>query len=105
MGIEQHLACSETMLIGESQFHTSTPLGGIEPGSLMMGSKGLTHWTSETVCEFSEISGSPQGFPPPPPVADYVDCEPGRKTCSERETRTEELCEIKWDYHIIGTTT
>jgi hypothetical protein len=27
----------------------------------------------------------------------------GRRTCSERETGTEELCEIKWDYHIVGT--
>ncbi len=43
---------------GESLFHISTPLG-IEPGSLMTGSKGLTHWNSETVCEYSEIAGSP----------------------------------------------
>ncbi len=78
------------MLTGKSQFHISTPLG-IEPGSLMMGSKGLTHWTSDTVYECSEIAGSPQGSPP---AADYVDCEAGRKACSERETRTEE--EIKW---------
>jgi hypothetical protein len=49
---------SETTLTGESQFHISTPLG-IEPGSLMMGSKGLTHWTSETVYVCSEIAGSP----------------------------------------------
>jgi hypothetical protein len=48
---------SETMLTGESRFHTSTPLG-IEPQSLMTGSKGLTHWTSETVYECSEIAGS-----------------------------------------------
>jgi hypothetical protein len=27
-----------------------------------MGSKGLTHWTSETVYECSEIAGSPQCF-------------------------------------------
>jgi hypothetical protein len=50
--------CIETMLTGESRFHISTPLG-IEPGSLMTGSKGLIHWTSETVRECSEISGSP----------------------------------------------
>jgi hypothetical protein len=43
--------CSEITLTGEFQFHISTPLG-IEPGSLMTGSKGLTH------C--SEIAGSPQ---------------------------------------------
>jgi hypothetical protein len=28
--------------------------------------------------------------------------KPGR-TCSVRETGTEELCEIKWDYHTVGT--
>jgi hypothetical protein len=33
---------------------------GIEPGSLMSGSKGLTHWTSETLCECSETAGSAQ---------------------------------------------
>ncbi len=77
--------CSETTLIGESQFHISTPLG-IEPGSLMTGSKGLTHWTSETVYECREIAGSPQGSPP---AADYVVCEARRRTCSEHETGTE----------------
>jgi hypothetical protein len=50
-------SCSETMLTGESRFHISTTLG-IEPGSLMTGSKGLTLWTSETVYECSEITGS-----------------------------------------------
>jgi hypothetical protein len=88
--------CSETMLSGESRFHISTPLG-IEPGSLMTGSKWLDHWTSVAVYECSEIAGSPQGSPP---AADYVGCEAGRRTCRERETRTEELCEIKWDYHM-----
>jgi hypothetical protein len=39
-----------------------------------------------------------------PPEADYVGCEAGRRTCREHETGTEELCEIKWDYHIVGTT-
>jgi hypothetical protein len=86
------------MLTGESWFHISTPLG-IEPGSLMTGSKGLTHWTSETVR--SEITGSPQGSPP---AADYVGCEAERRTCSKRETRSEELCVIKCDYHIVSTT-
>ncbi len=42
--------CSKTMLPGESRFHISTPLG-IEPGSLMTGSKRVDHWTSGTVCE------------------------------------------------------
>jgi hypothetical protein len=27
-----------------------------------------------------------------------------RRTCSELETGTEELCEIKGDYHIVGMT-
>ncbi len=44
--------CSETTLTGESRFHLSTPLG-IEPRSLMTGSKRLDHWTSGTVCECS----------------------------------------------------
>jgi hypothetical protein len=59
----------------------------------MTRSKGLTLWTSETVCECSVIAGSPQGCPP---AADYVGWEAGRRTCSKRETGTEELCEIKW---------
>jgi hypothetical protein len=37
-----------------------------------------------------------------PPVANFVGCEAGRRICSERETGTEELFEIKWDYHIVG---
>jgi NADH:ubiquinone oxidoreductase subunit 3 (subunit A) len=45
------------MLTGESQFHISTPLG-IEPGSLMMGSKQEVHRISETWYECSEIAGS-----------------------------------------------
>jgi hypothetical protein len=65
----------------------------------MTGSKGLTHWTSESVSECSRIADSPQGFFP---ATDYVSCEAGRKTCSERETRIEELCDIKWDYLIVG---
>ncbi len=88
------------MLTGESRFHISTP-PGIEPGSLMTGSKRVDHWTSGTVYECSEIAGSAQDTPP---AADYVSCEARRRTCSERETRTEELYEIKWDYHIVGTT-
>jgi hypothetical protein len=46
------------MLTGESQFHISTPLG-IEPRSLMTGSKWVDHWTSGTVCKCSKIEGSP----------------------------------------------
>jgi hypothetical protein len=37
-----------------------------------------------------------------PPAADSVGCEAGRKTCSERETGTEEPCEIKSAFHIVG---
>jgi hypothetical protein len=86
-------ACSETTPTGESQFHIST-LMGIEPRSLMARSKRVDHWTSGTVYERSEIAGSPQGSPS---AADYVGCEAGRRG------GTEELCEIKWDYHIVGT--
>jgi hypothetical protein len=53
------------------------------------------------VYECSEIAGFPQGSPL---AADYVSYEAGRKTCSEHETGTGKLCEIKWDYHIVGTT-
>jgi hypothetical protein len=84
---------SETTLTGESRFHLSTTLG-IEPGSLMRGSKQVDHWTRGTVCEYSEIAGSPQDSPPPP-AADYVSCEARRRICNERETGTEELSEIK----------
>jgi hypothetical protein len=49
---------------------------GIEPGSLITGSKWVDHWTSGIVCECSEIAGSPQflfilevQYPPLPPVA------------------------------------
>jgi hypothetical protein len=89
--------CSETTLTGGSQFHRSTPLG-IEFGSLMTGSIELTHSTSETLYECSEIAGSPQGSPP------AAGCEIGRRSCSKRETGIRELFEIKWDYHIVGTT-
>jgi hypothetical protein len=51
--------CSEITLTEESRVHISTLLG-IEPRPLMTGSKGLTHSTSETVYECSEIAGSPQ---------------------------------------------
>ncbi len=58
----------------------------------MTGSKQVDHWSSGTVYKCSEIA------------PDYVGCEAGRRTCSKCETGTEELCEIKWDYHIVGTT-
>ncbi len=88
------------MLTGESRFHISAP-PGIEPRSLMMGSKRADHWTCGTMYECSEIADSPQGFPL---AADYVGCEARWRTFTERETRTEELCEIKWDCHIVGMT-
>ncbi len=50
--------CSKTMLTGESRFHISTPLG-IEPRSLMTGSKWADRWSSGTEYEYSEIAGSP----------------------------------------------
>ncbi len=50
--------CSETTLTGESQIHISTPLG-IEPRSLMTGSKQVVHWTSETWYECSLSTGLP----------------------------------------------
>ena len=95
----QKVYCSESTLTGESRFHISTPLG-IEPRSLMAGSKRVDHWTSGTMYECSEIAGSPQGSSP---AADYVGCEAARRICSKHEARTGELCEIKWDYHIVGT--
>ncbi len=48
--------CSKTTLTGESRFHKCNPLG-IEPESLMTGSKWVDHWTSGTVFEGSEIAG------------------------------------------------
>ncbi len=74
---QQRGHCSETTLTGESQFYISTPLG-IEPGSLMKGSKRAVHWTSETWCECSDIAGSPQGSPPPQqPTMSVVKLEGG----------------------------
>jgi hypothetical protein len=61
----------------------------------MTGSKWVDHWTSGTVYVYSEIAGSTQGSPPA--------AEAGRRTSSKRETKIEELCEIKWDYHIVSS--
>ncbi len=60
--------CSKTTLKGESRFHISTPLG-IEPRSLMTGSKHVVHLTSETWYECSEIAGSRQGSPQQPTIS------------------------------------
>jgi hypothetical protein len=71
--------------------------------SLIMGSKRMDHWTSGTVYKCSEIAGSTQGSPPPL-SSRLCRCEAGGRTSSEHETGSEELCEIKWDYCIVGTT-
>jgi hypothetical protein len=78
--------CSEITPTGESRFHISTL--GIEPGSLMMGSKRVGHWTSETWCGCSEIAGSPQGSPQQPTMSGVkpeggpaVSVKPGQKSC------------------------
>jgi hypothetical protein len=68
----------------------------------MMGSKWVVHWTGEAWCECSEIAGSAQGSPQQLTIS--IGCEAERRTSSEPETGTEELCEIKWDYHTVGTT-
>jgi hypothetical protein len=65
----------------------------------MTGSKPVDHWTRRTVYECNEIAGSPESSPT---AADYVGYEAGRRTCIERETRTEEVCENKLDYHIVS---
>jgi hypothetical protein len=39
----------------------------------------------------------------PPQAADSIGCGTGKETCSERETGIGKLCEIKWDYYIVGT--
>ncbi len=64
--------CSETTLTGEYRFHIRTPLG-IEPGSLIMGSKRVDHWTSRTVYECSKIAGSPQ-YDLPTVIYNYFQC-------------------------------
>jgi hypothetical protein len=66
----------------------------------MMGGKQVVHWTSETWCECSEIAGSPQGSPQQPTM--QVVKSEGGPAASVKPG--EELCEIKWDYHIVGTT-
>jgi hypothetical protein len=45
----------------ENPGFTQVPTWGLNPGlSFMTGSKRVEHWTSGTVCECSEIAGSPQ---------------------------------------------
>jgi hypothetical protein len=65
----------------------STPLG-IEPGSLMTGSKWVDHWISLTVYECSEIAGSQQGSPQQPTMSvvkpergPAASVKPGQESC------------------------
>jgi hypothetical protein len=98
--VSKLLKYSEKTLTGHSRFHISTPRG-FEPGSIVMGSNRVVHWTSKRWWEWSEIAGSPQGYPP---AADSAGCEAGRGTCSKHETRTEELCDqVNPGLHIVGT--
>jgi hypothetical protein len=83
------------MLIRESRFDISTSLG-IEHGSLIMGSKWVDHWTIGAVCGTVRLQALHRSLPPPPPHSNRVcGCEAGRRICSECETCTEKLCEIK----------
>ncbi len=66
----------------------------------MTGSKQVNHWNLELCMNAVRLQAPHRA--PPHPAADYVSYEAGRRTCSKRETGTEELCEIKWDYHIVG---
>jgi hypothetical protein len=91
--------CSETSLTGESRFHISPPRG-FEPVTLVAGSKQvspLDQWDMVRIMWDCRLS---TGLPP---AADCIGCEARRETCSERETGTGKLCEIKWDYHIVST--
>ncbi len=54
----------------------------------MIGSKWVVHWTSETWCEWCEIAGSPQGFPPSSRLSvvkleggPAANVKPGQKSC------------------------
>jgi hypothetical protein len=69
------------MLTGESWFHISTPQG---------------IWT-RVPCDGKQ-TGSPLDQWEPTLLVVKLEGE----TCSERETGTGKLCDIKWDYHIVG---
>jgi hypothetical protein len=75
----------------------STPLG-IEPGSNMAGSNRVDHWISGLCMNVVRLQALYRASPQQP----TINCEAGRRTCSERETGTGKLCGIKWDYHIGG---
>jgi hypothetical protein len=92
---ERNISTDAVSNISQTVDHISNPLG-IEPGSLMTRSKQV-----ELCVNAVRLQGLHRAPSPPPPTADYVRCEAGRR--SDRVTRTEELCEIKWDYHIVGT--
>ncbi len=91
--------CSETSLTGKSRFHISPPRG-FEPVTLVAGSKQvspLDQWDIVRIMWDCRLS---TGLPP---SSRLRGCEARRETCSERETGTGKLCEIKWDCHIVGT--
>jgi hypothetical protein len=97
----QFSICSETTLTGESRYHIITPWG-LNLGPSSWEAKG---WPTRPVrlCVNAVRLQALHRATPPPPAVDYVS-EAGRRTCSECDTGTEELCEIKWYYHIVGTT-
>ncbi len=90
--------CSETSLTGESRSHISTPLGiwtWVRCDGKQTDSP-LGQWDMVRMKWDCRLS---TGLPP---TAVSIGCEARRETCSERETGTGKLCEIKWDYHIVG---
>ncbi len=64
-------ACSETTLTGVSRFHISTPVG-IEPGSLMTGSKWVDHRTPPQ--QLTMLVVKPEG-------GSSASMKPGQKSC------------------------
>ncbi len=54
------------------------------------------------LCRDAERLQALRRAPPQQPTMSVVKPEEG--PAMEHETGTEELCEIKWDYHIVNTT-
>ncbi len=88
----QRWHCSKTTLTGESWFHISPPQGiwTQVPCDGKQRVTPLDHWDMVRMKWDCRLS---TGLPP----SSCVSCEAGRRTCSERETGKEKLCEIKWD--------
>jgi hypothetical protein len=88
--------CSEATLTGESRFHISAPLeiwtwfphDGEQTGNPLDQWDMVWMWRDCRLCT---------GLPP---SNNSVGCEAGRRTCSDRETGTEELCEIRSVYTL-----